>query len=380
MIEGLRSVDHMTDDEIIRPVELLPYNPEENDGNFDIKTDVALAFENGFWHADITAYSKGGKEGRPNADTAKIFRVNDKIYAAVMDGVTSKYPYQELGDLPGAVFASRTLRDEFGRDIEESGGLEDHIVHMNSALKEKTKHLHLIEGDQVHEPDFDRPSQLPSSTGTFVCVDPANNKLEIAHVGDSFVFIEYEDGRTETLSLDTNMVHDANTMHWIQEELLKKDPSISTFREAVDKYADEIRVFESKSFDEKNNPTKPTALGSDPEQYNYGTGIINGQDNLSRYIIRDDVPLSGIKSIFIGSDGIVPIGLSENRDPDRRKILDILRSGGVAALREERKKNAVEDASFQSDPRIKDMDDATGVFIELNKVEKRAEGEILEAA
>lgn len=295
------------------------------------------------------AYNPGGKL---NEDAYVVIGQDGRLSAAVFDGVSPLIPkYEDLADITGARFASHFVRDNFSNARRDNANLRDTFLVLNDQLGEKNKTL--------KEVDEARAGTLPSSTGTAVEIDPVTEMIEVAHLGDSFAIVEMQDGQTKILSLDTNLIFDEETFQqvkqWASEDNI-------TFREATEAHKSELKAHFLESLNRKNNP--PDVAPEDPA-HGFGTGIFNGNPNAKNYLIHDQLPLAGVRSIFIGTDGIIPVDLSENRDADRRKIFDLLRGKGLAGLIEVGEQVAAKDPEFEDFPRTKNIDDATGIFIDL---------------
>ncbi len=352
--------------------DILPY--EYKDDRYVEVSDNGIVLGEDGLSIDITAMTKAGDEtgGRENEDAFRVIQSGSDLYILVADGVSSQISYPTL-ETTGARHASKHLAVQMPSIIscamnEDDRRAENVMLELNRSLRKNT--IRLMENEAQRDDgakiNFEKPSTLPSSTGTLVRVNRESNTLDIAHVGDSWVIVEYTDGKYDILSLDTNLVHDAETMHKI-DQWRGTDEDKITFKQAVDQNlgTDDagqdkpLTAHLKKSFDRKNNPN------NDP----MGTGIINGVEDeiFKQYLIHDSINLDRVKAVLIGTDGMVPIGLSENNRLDQQKIFEIIKEKGLAGLISTNKKNNIDDPHHNQYPRIKGIDDATAVYLEFHK-------------
>ncbi|OQB06674.1 MAG: hypothetical protein BWY19_00022 [bacterium ADurb.Bin212] len=317
------------------PTELLPYDA----GNDDLvmgRQEIMLGEERA---CVLDAYTKAGKPNRPNEDAYAIVQSGaqkELLTAGVFDGISSVVDLPDLKGVKGARFASHFIRMRF---LELAGnpdiGLKDLMIELNRLLGEANS--------QLEGADFDKPSTVPSTTATMVRVNTVENKIEIADCADSICLVFYKDGSSKVLSFDTNLFHMDGGLKKIRPEEYKQAK-------------DEGRNV-AWGFDNKNNPKDGT----------YGTGALNGSEMFERYIMSDQIDLDGVEAIFMSSDGMLPPDLSQYAPEDRRQMLQILREGGCAALKE-RVNQAFESGDQSKWTRPSSPDDATGVFIDLKQV------------
>lgn len=96
-----------------------------------------------------------------------------------------------------------------------------------------------------------------------------------------------------------------------------------------------------------------------------GYGILNGQPEAIPYIQTKSVSLEGVQSIFLGSDGIIPLGWNVENNQDRKRMLEVITKGGLQELITLKKSLEDNDPEFEQYVRYKHSDDATGILIEF---------------
>ena len=95
-----------------------------------------------------------------------------------------------------------------------------------------------------------------------------------------------------------------------------------------------------------------------------GCGIINGDPHVEQYIQTGTFPLQDVKAILLGTDGLTPVGWSEKKDEDRKKMLKEIQDGGFQKLFKTKKHSEDADSDWNY-IRYKHSDDATGILIEF---------------
>ncbi len=330
--------------------EILAYNPDDDqDVKMGPSTEI-IGPEGLKLSINISAVTQAKKVETPNEDAYKIVERDGTLLAGVFDGVTCRIKFSELDEETGARHASHLLRQAFG--LGELNDLKSYALAMNELLHE--------DSSKLSGADIDHAGHLPSSTGTIMRLDPKNNKLEICHAGDSWIMVKYRNGKTELLSLDTNLIHDSKVLTMFED--IAKDKGI-TFRQAMEQYKDEHHEELLHISDAKMNPLDSKSVeGWDAD---YGTGAFNGQPGLSHYLIYDQIDLNNVDSILMGTDGIVPNYLSSNNEFNGQELFRIVETEGVEGLRDAARKSSADDPEWQNH-RFKDNDDATAIYIKLN--------------
>lgn len=274
---------------------------------------------------------------KPNED-AFVVTGETKLFAAVFDGTTSLKPIVALGDETGARFASHMLRDQF-RTPDETIPPHALMIDLNEQLLNTSLNMGA---------DLEDTHTLPSSTGTIIKIDFKNKKLELAHVGDSYCILFYKDGHSELISDDKNRVFDEEMFTLIDS--VAKNNKI-TFRKARD-YPEINKALVEMFVRRNNNPN-----GS-------GSGLINGEEQMEKYVQSLSKSLENITDILLGTDGLTPVGWLLEDSKDRSKLLQEIKSGGFEKLIQTKHKNENDDKDWDFH-RYKHSDDATGVLITL---------------
>jgi hypothetical protein len=284
---------------------------------------------------------------KPNEDAYSIISEDaedglgpDYIALATLiaDGASSQKPIPELGDTSGARFASHTLKELFETQ-GYIGEAVDMLQGLNRSLGERLLRLPSV--------DYTDMNSLPTSTGTINRIDVKHDLLDIAHVGDTFTIVQYENDETELLTDNLHKKYDQEVLQLVHAIAIENG---ITPREA--RLDPRVRTAIMTMFQTTRNRPDGT-----------GEGMINGDPNMDRYIHSRSISLKGVKAILSGCDGLVAPGMNEANPDDRKRMFDIALTGGVSAL--------IEHANYvaDSDPdrwhlRFKHMDDSSGTLIQ----------------
>lgn len=312
-----------------------------NDQDVYLNSQLSLKEMNLNVSACTVAGSKDGINRKPNEDTFSIIHRADSLLSAVFDGSSSQKPISALKDETGARFASHFLKTQFEK---RENDLQPNIIirNLNNALFEKVMSFPGTTLDDVHT--------LPASTATIIQIDPKKNLLNISHVGDTFCILQLNDGQTKYVTIDRNRMFDDDTLAILRK--ISKEKHI-TPREA--RKDERIKQAVMKMFQDTYN--KPDGTGQ---------GIINGDPHVERYIQDISFSLDIVKAIFLGSDGLIPPGFDEQKRQDQKKMLDTITRGGLEELVKLKQETENDDLDWQF-LRYKHSDDATGIYIELEK-------------
>lgn len=308
------------------------------DQEFYASSDISVGKE-GSRKIQLLAGTIAGNREKPNEDALAVNILDGTLFVGVFDGTSSQKPIPALGEQSGARFASHFLKDNFYL-VPEEHTAKDLLLSLNQ---------HLLAASQAFKgTSIADTHTLPASTGTIIKIDSDNDLIELAHVGDSYCIIFYEDGHSDVVTNDRNQVFDGRMFALIGK--IAKERHI-TPREA--RQTNEVKEALIKMFIERNN--NPNGKGS---------GLINGDPSVGIYIQEIALPLQGVLAILLGSDGLVPINLSIQSDEGRQKILRVLTTEGFKKLFELKHASEDEDPDFNH-IRYKHSDDATGVLLQF---------------
>ncbi|MDB5185041.1 MAG: hypothetical protein JWN38_849 [Candidatus Saccharibacteria bacterium] len=285
----------------------------------------------------VLAGTVAGSPDRLNEDAFAANLSSDRLQVAVFDGTTSLVQVPGLGKMSGARFASHYLKDLFS-DLVGVTKPSTIVTDLNKALLEKSLTIKGVDAGDTNT--------LPASTGTVVSIDPSDNSLSFAHIGDSFAVVYRESGVSELLTNNTNLPFDARLYDLINEIAASER---ITHREAQ---ADpRVKELAYNLFIEKNNHPN-----------GHGSGVINGDPNMGIYIQSGQMSLDGVRAILLGTDGLVPQGWSVKNSEDRRAMLDAVESGGVKQVIATKRLSENQDPDWQH-TRWKHSDDATCIVL-----------------
>lgn len=314
-------------------IEVLAYANQQGEEFF---TDTKLTFGSMPIEVDIAACTIAGSSEKLNEDAYAIYRDQETLLLGVFDGVTSLKPISRLEEKTGAWFASHMLRDHIS-SIDKETKLTQGLISINKKLLE----LNIELGGSL-----DDTHSLPATMATVMRINFVRNEVELGHVGDSFVVMYFRDGSSQVVTNNLNNKFDSDVLGFMGD--LARQRKISQ-REA--RQLPEVKQKLYEMFVVRNN--NPNGSGS---------GVLNGDPNVDQYIQGITFSLSDVRGIFIGSDGIVPVGWSLNSPDVREYLLSMSTGHGLQQLVEEKHR------SENSDPdwchlRYKHSDDATAIVL-----------------
>lgn len=288
--------------------------------------------------ASILAATVASSAEKPNEDAFAVTLDENVFFVGLFDGTTSLKSIESLGVQTGARFASHFMKDNFSQ-AESIITPQDLMLDLNQKLLKKSLALGATLSD-THT--------LPATTGTIIKIDSDVNTLSFAHVGDSFGIIYFADGHSRVFTDDKNSVFDERIFALIAQIAEEKN---ITHKEA--RQDEKVKEALIQMYIERNNNPNGT-----------GSGLINGDINVDRYIQADTISLDGITSVLLGSDGLPPQGWSVENEQDRQKMLDTIRGEGFRKLFELKHQSEDVDPEWQN-IRYKHSDDGTGLLISL---------------
>lgn len=285
------------------------------------------------------AGSRDGHNPKPNEDAYSVLVSDKGLFAAVFDGSSSLKPIESLKNETGARFASHFLK-LFLEGIKSDFHPIEVLTMLRKGLLEKVMTFKGTSLEDIHT--------LPASTATLAEVILDDDTLTISHVGDSFCLVLYENEETKMITIDRNKIYD--------DRILGRMKKIATERKITVREARKdprIELDLLNMYQQSHNTPDGT-----------GQGIMNGDASAEQYFQHITLPLHSIKTIMLGTDGIIPPGWNEQDPADQRKIFQILQTGGLKKLIETKLAIENNDPDFEI-LRYKHSDDATGIVINL---------------
>lgn len=289
--------------------------------------------------AQISACTIAGSPEKPNEDAYALKTVEGVLVIGAFDGASSKKPITALKTQTGARFASHFLRNRFNEVLPDLSPKEL-MVTLNSRLLTANQEIGGHLGD-THT--------LPGSTGTIIKIDSDRDRLEIAHISDSFCVIYYRDGHSETVTLNTNKVFDEQVFALMEK--IAKDRGITPREAHQTKEIQEAKL--------------ETAQGRDNNPNGKGSGLLNGDPNVEQYIQEIVIPLNEVKAVLLGTDGLIPQGWTLEKNEDRQRLYEDLKEGGFERLISIKHQSEDEDPDWHH-IRYKHSDDATGILLSFS--------------
>lgn len=286
---------------------------------------------------NITACTVSGGT-RLNEDAFIVQEENGKLFCGVFDGTTSLKPIPALGNQSGARFASHFLKEEIP-NLLNLNAPKTILETVNAKLLQTSEEL----GGKLED-----THTLPASTAILIKIDFEAHQIDLAQVGDSFCLVYYLDGSSKILTIDRNYKFD--------EEMFK----------IIKKIAHEQNITNREA------RTKPEVINATVEMFNkrnnnpngMGDGLINGDPHMFLYLHTKGIDMDSVRSILLGTDGLLPVNMSIEHEKDRKQILSIIKNGGLKKLINATRESEDNDPDWDY-VRYKHFDDATGVYIEF---------------
>lgn len=287
---------------------------------------------------EIRSTTVSGSIVKENEDSFAVRIDGSCLWIAVFDGTTS---LKEIPNIKGAGarFASHYLKDNF-YNIKLKTPTKT-LVELNERLLEKSTNL---------GGDLSDTHSLPAAMGTIIKIDFQENILYLAHVGDTYAITFNNDGSSKIITDDRNKKFDDEMFSLMKE--IAKEQNISNKQVRQDERVNKALI---EMFIKRNN--NPNGDGS---------GIINGDPNMEKYIYERSIDITDTKSVLVASDGFEIQSLSLEDSKNRTLVSDIIEQGGMRMLIK-RKKESEDDDPEWNNIRYKHSDDATGVYLTLPK-------------
>ncbi len=312
---------------------IFPYSDEE-DSEYYADDDLVLDSST----IRLTACTRAGNAAKLNEDAFAVVTDGSAIWVGVFDGTTSLRPIAALGTRTGARFASHFLKDQF-ESVTRIQSLRTAMIGLNAKL---------LDANLGISGTLTDTHSLPSSTGTIMRLDQGPGQIHFAHVGDSYLVVERDDGSYQRLTDDRNNSFDQGMFTLINQIAAQEGV---TPREA--RQTDRVKTALIDMFVRRNN-----------NRNGQGSGLLNGVPHASIYVQEGRCALEGVRVMLLGTDGLTPQGWERDGEPDWERVFEEIKRHGFQGLIAQ--KLASEDADRDwRHTRYKHSDDATGVLIQL---------------
>lgn len=304
------------------------------------------------------------------------------VIAAVIDGASARFTIPKLDqalktEAPGltaAAFAAERVRaslidqfnnqpdlplstallianDELQRTIADiiGGFSEDYILSLTQipGAEEDTRRVRLA---------------LAGCVVTVVRLDTAYQLLEYAHVGDTSLLEIRRDGEVICHTSDQMGPYDAEVLQ--SATRLREEKGLPHLRDA-------ISLPEVRWMDIENGLRHNYVDESGRTQPGQGCGVIDGLPELADYIESGAIPIDPTQTagFCLMSDGLQllapPDETADEAKARLRRTGNLLKAQGVRGLFEAVWEMAESDPHFDKYPRMKALDDATGIYLEF---------------
>ena len=280
---------------------------------------------------------------RENEDTFLVKENDEFILAAVADGGSALSSFTNVNGVEkfSGLFVSQAITTYLEKEFGKNSSATQLILGANNHVK----NLLLERGV---DPEQASALELPTASGvSIILIDKPKQTVEMAQVGDTAILVD-ERGQTR-LAIPFEMPYFDN-LAFSMAQKIAREKNIS-YKEAIeDQRVGELfinsRLFENETDDQ-------------------GSGAINGKKGVIRYIKSKTLPLSGINSIVILSDGMYLPTEDFTDDPNWNKIMQVIRDKNLEGLYRLVTELKAEDPEFVRYPRAKKHDDATGIVIRI---------------
>jgi hypothetical protein len=327
-------------------------------------------------------------KNRVNEDAFLVLESIDRpraMIVAVMDGVSMRvllppflaYLEKNYPGLTPAAFATQYLRtnliSQFYKDPRRS--LRDVLLNANSALR-KTIGKTMGGFDPVKIlAEANRPlgddmrnvrMMLPACVITLARLDLVSRRLDYAHLGDTNLIEIFRNGEA--------IRHTADQMGPFDSMMLQTAANIQ-IENQLPHFQDAVMLPEVRELNLRNRLRHNYVNARGHTDRQEGTGVINGLPQAEDYIDTGSIAVDPSRTVgfLLLTDGLelFPI-LCEQREQSEQRIRQIarlVRESGLRGLYDAVRKMAQGDPLFDQYPRVKYMDDATGIYIEITPPE-----------
>ena len=304
------------------------------------------------------------------------------IIAAVIDGAGARLALPPLQKalaqyhqgISAAAFASQTVQSSLLKQFTDQPNLalDAALLKANETLQTKVagyigrfspEHILMLAG----QPSTSDPRRirlvLPACVITLIRLNKTTGQLEFAHAGDTSLLEIKRNGEVVRHTSDQMGAYDTAALRLAVE--LWKERKLPHLSDAIN--LPDVRQLNNKNglrhnFADENGQTQP----------GHGCGVIDGLPELVDYIETGtlQVDLQQTEGFCLLSDGmelLAPLEESPVQTVARlNKTGQILKTGGVGGLFETIQHMAQSDPYFDQYPRMKFIDDATGIYLRFH--------------
>lgn len=312
----------------------------------DIPLLIKAEVEKALSKSSVITFTRAQAEspGRRNEDIVMVQENDEFLVAAVVDGgsalssITTVKGVERLSGL----FVSERAADYIQREYDKASSVEELLLSTNRYIALELQSYGI-------DPETAGPLVLPTASGVgIVRIDKKNQTLEIAQVEEVAVLIVEEDGKVRLALPIRTPPWDVRAMSLAQQ--IAEEKGI-TLKEALrDERVGELFV---KS---RANENAPGGTGS---------GALNGRTALKEYIQSVKLPLEGIRSVILLTDGMFPPKKDFSSPPDWEEVSIVVKRDGLKGLYDWVFRLKSSDPELDKYPRAKKHDDASGVTVKL---------------
>ncbi len=281
-----------------------------------------------------------------NEDAVAIIGTAGCLWMVVADGCTSLNRVPEIErkyQVTAARFASNFVVEQMRILLSSEEYSKE--TSPQTLIRDCNSRLDHIVGQELGS-DRSDPNARPRTTLVVTKIDPLKDRVEFAYIGDGIVLADYG-SRTESLF----------------------ESQVERFEYGIKLAMCEIARSHSISIKQarESERIKEALLNMQREYCNRldltGFGILDGSSIAISYVQHKTLPLSGLKGIFLGSDGCLSVGRDYLKEDDRRYLFSRSYRDGVLQLLRDVKISQDEDCEWCISPRWKHSDDGSAVLV-----------------
>ena len=322
---------------------------------------------------------------RGNEDSWLTLEINQPpgtIIAAVIDGAGARLSLPPLQralvqyhqGISAAAFASQTVQSSLLKQLVDQPdlALDVALLKANETLQTKVagyigsfspEHILNLAGQPATSDPRRIRLALPACVVTLIRLNKTTGQLEFAHAGDTSLLEIKRSGEVIRHTVDQMGAYDAEAFKLAVD--LQKTCNLPHL-------ADAIKLPDVQQLNNENGLRHNYVDENGQTQPGHGCGVIDGLPELVNYIETGtlQVDLQQTEGFCLLSDGmelLAPLDESSAQTEARlQKTGQILKASGVSGLFKAIQQMALSDPHFNQYPRMKFMDDATGVYLRFN--------------